>query len=272
MTFSIADIPDQTGRVVIVTGGTAGIGLESVIALARKGAHVIFTARNESRGQETLDKIKAALAPAPYNVEFAVADNTDLKSVEAFANSFLARNLPLHILLLNAGVAMKPYGVIEGVESTLFNNHAIRFLPLLELSGPSRVVVVASEVHKFTNKLDLDLPSEANYSSVAAYNVSKLANVMMAYGLLKRADRSKVFINSLHPGIVSSDLVKSGVKLPQLPRIIRPALEWFTGFFFRSFGYTPLKGALTHLYVASSPDIVKNEWQGQYFSPIAKLG
>ncbi|KAF0730045.1 hypothetical protein Ae201684P_014400 [Aphanomyces euteiches] len=161
-----------------------------------------------------------------------------------------------------AGVAMKPYGVIEGVESTLFNNHvahqllAIRFLPFAQIY----------------QQLDLDLPSEANYSSVAAYNVSKLANVMMAYGLLKRADRSKVFINSLHPGIVSSDLVKSGVKLPQLPRIIRPALEWFTGFFFRSFGYTPLKGALTHLYVASSPDIVKNEWQGQYFSPIAKLG
>ncbi|CAK4308521.1 unnamed protein product [Aphanomyces euteiches] len=150
-----------------------------------------------------------------------------------------------------AGVAMKPYGVIEGVESTLFNNHvahqllAIRFLPLLERPGSSRVVVVASEVHKFTN------------NSIWTY---------------PRADRSKVFINSLHPGIVSSDLVKSGVKLPQLPRIIRPALEWFTGFFFRSFGYTPLKGALTHLYVASSPDIVKNEWQGQYFSPIAKLG
>ncbi|KAG9404235.1 hypothetical protein AC1031_021951 [Aphanomyces cochlioides] len=95
---------------------------------------------------------------------------------------------------------------------------------------------------------------------------------MMAHGLLKRVDRSKVFINSLHPGIVASDLVKSGVKLPQLPWIVRPVLEWFMGFFFRSFGYTPLKGALTQLYVATSLDIVKNEWQGQYYSPIAKLG
>ncbi|CAK4073818.1 unnamed protein product [Aphanomyces euteiches] len=277
MAFSIANIPDQTGRVAIVTGGTAGLGYESVIALARKGAHVIFTARNASRGQEALDKVKAELAPAPFKVEFAVADNTDLKSVEEFAESFLARNLPLHILLLNAGVAMKPYGVIEGVESTLFNNQvahqylAIRFLPLLERSGPSRVVVVSSDAHAFAKKIDLELPTEAEYSSFASYSESKLANNLLAHGLLQMADSSKVYINIVHPGIVVTDIFKTGVHFPHFPWLVRPVVEWLFGAFCYLAGSTPLKGALTQLYVATSPDIEKNEWQGQYFTPIAKL-
>ncbi|CAK4652194.1 hypothetical protein LEN26_010047 [Aphanomyces euteiches] len=109
MTFSTNDIPDQSGRVAIVTGGTSGIGLQSVIALARKGCHVIFTARSTARGEETLGKIKSALSAATCQVEFAVANNEDLQSISDFAESFLSRNLPLHILLLNAGIAMAPY-------------------------------------------------------------------------------------------------------------------------------------------------------------------
>ncbi|CAK4626668.1 hypothetical protein LEN26_019236 [Aphanomyces euteiches] len=277
MTFSIEDIPDQTGRVAIVTGGTAGLGLESVIQLARKGAHVIFTARSTSRGQEALEKIKAALAPAPCKVEFAVAENADLASVDAFASDFLARNLPLHILLLNAGVSMRPYRVIEGVESTLFINQvahqllAIRFLPLLERSAPSRVVIVSSTAHESITTLDLELPSKSNYDSFTAYKTSKLANILLAHGLLQRTDRSKVFIDSVHPGNVASDIFKTGAHFPQFPWPIRPILERFFGFFFNLFGSSTQQGALTQLYVATSPEIIKNAWQGQYFTPVAKL-
>ncbi|CAK4071591.1 unnamed protein product [Aphanomyces euteiches] len=108
MTYSARDIPDQSGRVAIVTGGTAGIGYESVLALARKGCHVIFTARSTARGEETLAKIKSVLEPASFQVEYAVVNNEDLESISAFAASVLARNLPLHVLLLNAGVSMVP--------------------------------------------------------------------------------------------------------------------------------------------------------------------
>ncbi|KAG9404231.1 Retinol dehydrogenase 12 [Aphanomyces cochlioides] len=268
---------NQTGRVAIVTGGTAGLGLESVIQLSRKGAHFIFTARSTSRGQETLEKIKAALAPAPCKVEFAVAENADLTSVDAFASEFLARNLPLHILLLNAGVSMKPYRVIEGVESTLFIDQvahqllAIHILPLLERSAPSRVVILTSTCHAYGNPPDEELPSEANYDSGIAYCTSKLANVLLAHGLLKRTDPSKVFINSVHPGNVASDIFKTGIHFSQLPWLIRPVVESIFRFLFSTFASSTQQGALTQLYVATNPDIVENAWQGQYFTPVAKL-
>ncbi|CAK4093946.1 unnamed protein product [Aphanomyces euteiches] len=167
MTFSTAEMPDQTGHVAIVTGGTAGLGFESVLELARKGCHVIFTARNKARGEETIPRLKQMLPPAATSiVENAVADNADLASIEVFADAFLARNLPLHILLLNAGVAFAPYQEIHGVELTLFVNHvahhllATKLLPVLVRSAPSRVVIVSSGAHGTVKTLDLDLPGD----------------------------------------------------------------------------------------------------------------
>ncbi|KAH9113458.1 hypothetical protein AeMF1_012342 [Aphanomyces euteiches] len=277
MVFTSSDIPDQGGRVAIVTGGTAGIGYESVLALARKGAHVIFTARSTARGEETLEKIKAALAPASFQVEYAVANNEDLQSISAFAESFLARNLPLHILLLNAGVAMVPYRVIHGVESTLLINHvahqhlALLLLPALERSAPSRVVAITSDAHSFYNKLDLDLPSAETYNSMTMYSASKVANILMVHGLRKQIKSPKVYVNSVHPGMVSTKIFRTGVHAEFLPWFIRGLVETVFRFFHSTFGYSLEQGALTQLYVSTSPDVEKNEWQGQYFTPIAKL-
>ncbi|CAK5119076.1 unnamed protein product [Aphanomyces euteiches] len=257
MVFTSSDIPDQGGRVAIVTGGTAGIGYESVLALARKGALVIFTARSTARGEETLEKIKAAIS--------------------AFAESFLARNLPLHILLLNAGVAMVPYRVIHGVESTLLINHvahqhlALLLLPALERSAPSRVVAITSDAHSFYNKLDLDLPSAETYNSMAMYSASKVANILMVHGLRKQIKSPKVYVNSVHPGMVSTEIFRTGVHAEFLPWSIRGLVETVFRFFHSTFGYSLEQGALTQLYVSTSPDVEKNEWQGQYFTPIAKL-
>ncbi|CAK4072595.1 unnamed protein product [Aphanomyces euteiches] len=212
MTFSIADIPDQTEKVAIVTGGTAGLGLASVISLARKGCPVIFIARSTARGEETLKKVSAALSPATFNVECGVADNEDLDSIVAFANSFLARKLPLHILLLNAGLGTQPFRLIHGVESTLFVNHvahqllATRLLPVLETSAPSRLVIVSSVAHTFADTLNLNLTDPKAHHSLRAYGTSKLANIMMGHGLLKRINSANVFVNSVHPGEVSTEI------------------------------------------------------------------
>ncbi|CAK4072596.1 unnamed protein product [Aphanomyces euteiches] len=277
MAFSIADIPDQTGRVAIVTGGTAGLGLQSVIALARKGCHVIFTARNATRGQEALDKIQATIAPASCKVEYGIADNEDLASVAAFADAFLARNLPLHILLLNAGRGFGPYQAIHGVESMLFNNHvahqllAIRLLPVLKSSAPSRVVIVSSGLHALPTELDLDLPSEDKYNSMTAYGTSKVANILMGHGLLKQIGSAKVYVNSLHPGLVATPTPEKQFVLTQFPGFIGRFLGFLLKTYLRWFGVAPETGALTQLYLATSPEVEKNEWQGQYFTPLAKL-
>ncbi|KAG9404239.1 hypothetical protein AC1031_005777 [Aphanomyces cochlioides] len=239
MTFSIADMPDQTGKVAIVTGGTAGLGLQSVIALARKDCHVIFTARSTSRGQEALKKIKTALSPALFKVEFGVADNEDLDSIVAFANSFLSRNLPLHILLLNAGVGTQPFRVIHGAESTLFINHQ---------SAPSRVVIVSSIAHTFYDSL-CDVESGQYLDGSWSPATNQFTQCVCQLGAITR----------------------SGVHLTHLP--------WYSRFFVEAqilyrlhwAGLKPEIGALTQLYVATSPHVEKNRWQGQYFTPIAKL-
>ncbi|CAK4072594.1 unnamed protein product [Aphanomyces euteiches] len=265
MTFSTAEMPDQTGHVAIVTGGTAGLGFESVLELARKGCHVIFTARNKARGEETIPRLKQMLPPAATSiVENAVADNADLASIEVFADAFLARNLPLHILLLNAGVAFAPYQEIHGVELTLFVNHvahhllATKLLPVLVRSAPSRVVIVSSGAH-------------GTYSSLAAYSVSKLANIMMGHGLIQQIGSSKVYVNAIHPGIVATEGTKGNIALPQVPWILRPLAAAVFKLICALFGAKTENGVLTQLYVATSPDIEKNEWQGQYFTPVGKL-
>ncbi|KAH9152673.1 hypothetical protein LEN26_003680 [Aphanomyces euteiches] len=274
MPFSTADIPDQTGRVAIVTGGTAGLGLQSVIELARKGCHVIFTARNPTRGQEALEKIQAALAPTSFKDEFAIADNADLPSIVRFADAFLARNLPLHILLLNAGVGFTSYRAIHGVESTLFINHVAHQLlatclwRVLEQSAPSRVVVLTSELHTKARTLDLNLPGKDKYDSTQSYSNSKLALILMAHGLVEHFGSAKVYVNSVHPGIVATDITNRPMEFAHLLQVFASTLVKLLAMVY---GATPQDGALTQLYVATSPDIVQHECHGEYFVPIAKL-
>ncbi|KAF0735766.1 hypothetical protein Ae201684P_021649 [Aphanomyces euteiches] len=234
-----------------VTGGTAGLGLQSVIELARKGCHVIFTARNPTRGQEALEKIQAALAPTSFKVEFAIADNADLPSIVRFADAFLARNLPLHILLLNAGVGFTPYRAIHGVESTLFINHVAHQLlatcqwRVLEQSAPSR-----------------------GNDSTQSYSNSKLALILMAHGLVEHFGSAKVYVNSVHPGIVATDITNRPMEFAHLLQVFASTLVKLLAMVY---GATPQDGALMQLYVATSPDIVQHEWHGEYFVPIAKL-
>ncbi|CAK4075294.1 unnamed protein product [Aphanomyces euteiches] len=172
---------------------------------------------------------------------------------------------------------MVPYRVIHGVESTLLINHvahqhlALLLLPALERSAPSRVVAITSDAHSFYNKLDLDLPSAETYNSMAMYSASKVANILMVHGLRKQIKSPKVYVNSVHPGMVSTEIFRTGVHAEFLPWSIRGLVETVFRFFHSTFGYSLEQGALTQLYVSTSPDVEKNEWQGQYFTPIAKL-
>ncbi|KAL2912350.1 hypothetical protein HK105_208124, partial [Polyrhizophydium stewartii] len=116
-TFSTADIPDLAGKVVIVTGGSSGLGFESAVALAAKGAHVIVSCRNEDKGNAAVADIKAKAGVPAATVEFGVMEQSDLASVRRFADWFLAKGLRLDVLMLNAGVGGVPFKLIDGIET-----------------------------------------------------------------------------------------------------------------------------------------------------------
>ncbi|KAG9404234.1 hypothetical protein AC1031_005773 [Aphanomyces cochlioides] len=253
---------DQTGCVAIVTEGTAGLGFESVLELARKGCHVIFTARNQICGEETISRLKEMLLPsASSNAEYAIADNADLASIEVFASEFLARNLPLNILFLNAGIGFALYREIHGIDSTLFVNHvahhllATKLLPVLVRSAPSRVVIVSSGAH-------------ASAKTLLSNCLEKPTNIMMGHGLIQHIGSSKVYLNSIHPGIVATEGTQGTIALPQVPWILRLLAAAGFKLICALLGAKTENGVLTQLYVATSQ---KNEWQGQYFSPVGEL-
>ncbi|CAK8999669.1 unnamed protein product [Durusdinium trenchii] len=148
--WDVKDMPDLSGKVAIITGPTVGgIGFESAAEMAKKGAQVILAGRSEAKGNEAL---KLLLQRIPHaKAEFMKLDLGSLQSVKDFADQFGARNLPLHILLNNAGVMANPFTLtVDGLESQFGTNHIGHFLltklllPHLEASAPSRIVTVSS--------------------------------------------------------------------------------------------------------------------------------
>ena len=258
---------------MIITGGTAGLGLTSAIELANKGAHVIITARNAAKGDQALKVIRKSLELRnrqlpEAKVEYGIAENEDLHSIKSFAEWFLAKQLPLHVLMLNAGLAFVPFRLIEGVESTLFINHvahhllAALLLPTLEASAPSRVVVVSSDVHSVASALALEPPTIPAYNSIRAYGNSKLANILFARALQRRAG-DRVHVNAVHPGAVATAIfTKHAPAPPWLKAVTDAAMPWLA--------QPPSRGALTQLSAAASPEVEERGLRGRYLVPVAR--
>ncbi|CAK4072353.1 unnamed protein product [Aphanomyces euteiches] len=204
-------------------------------------------------------------------VAIVTGSNTGIGFVTAPMSSSPARNLPLHILINNAGVMAPPFELsADGIESQFATNHVahhaltVALLPILEVSAPSRVVVVSSEAHKFAagqTGLDLDnLNDESKYFSWKWYGQSKIANIFFARELsrqLRERGVNNVYVNVLHPGVINTELVRHMFWL----------LKWISSWF----SINADDGAKTQLYVATSEDIVKNDWHGKYFVPIGQL-
>jgi NAD(P)-dependent dehydrogenase (short-subunit alcohol dehydrogenase family) len=270
--FNIDKIPDLTGKVAIITGGTAGLGLASAIELAYKGAHVIITARTSERGEEAMKLIRQALESrkkSDAKVEFGIAENENLRSVTSFVDWFLKKSLPLHILMLNAGVAFVPFRLIEGVESTLFINQVPHhlmtklLLPKLRESAPARVVIVSSDAHKIVSSISLDAPSAESYSGMKSYGNSKLANILFARALQRRLkDDERIYVNAIHPGAVATNIVEKTYAPDWLKSAVNFVLPWLAK--------SPEYGALTQLYAATSPEVEERGYRGQYFVPTAQ--
>jgi NAD(P)-dependent dehydrogenase (short-subunit alcohol dehydrogenase family) len=215
--WTFNDIPDQTGRTIIVTGANTGIGRETARMLALKGADVVLACRNPEKGRAALAQI---LAEKPAGrAELETLDLSDLDSVAAFAAAFVRTHERLDLLINNAGVMVPPLGrTAQGFELQFGTNHlghfalAGRLLPLVLRTPGARVVVVSSSAQNF-GRIDFDdLNWERRpYRAWAAYSQSKLANMLFALELQRRLTTagSDVRATAAHPGSTATDLQRT---------------------------------------------------------------
>ncbi|MDE0406534.1 MAG: SDR family oxidoreductase [Alphaproteobacteria bacterium] len=197
------------GKTVLVTGGTAGIGLVTARALAGKGAAVTIVGRNPQRGEQAARAIRAEVPGA--EVRFERADLSLLDENRRLARIVAESADRLDVLVNNAGAIFSRRQVTaDGLEATFALNHMSYFLLTnlllnrLRAAEAGRIVVVASIAHRRA-ELDFDdLQCERRYSVRTAYSRSKLANIMFAYALARRLEGSPITVNALHPGLVAS--------------------------------------------------------------------
>ena len=204
------------GKTAIVTGANTGIGKETAIDLAKRGARVIVACRDVKKGSDAVRDIKAA--SKSEEVILKKLDLASLASVRQFSEEILQEESHIDLLINNAGVMLCPYHLTEdGFEMQFGTNHLGHFLltnlllDRIKESAPSRVVTVSSGAH-FYGSLDFDdMMWARNYKSVGAYTRSKLANVMFSRELAKRLEGTGVSTYSLNPGIINTELTRHTV-------------------------------------------------------------
>ena len=214
------DIPNQQGKLVVVTGGNSGIGYEAALALAGKNAQVILAVRSANKGEEAASAIRQKYPQAQVTV--MPLDLSDLKNVRAFAQAFLAKYDRLDILINNAGVmALPARKTADGFEMQFGTNHLGHFaltgllLPILKATSNARVVTVSSGVHVSGDIHFDDLQWEKKYDRWGAYAQSKLANLLFAYELQRRLNAAGIKLISVgcHPGYAATNLQAAGPQM-----------------------------------------------------------
>ncbi|KAI8883970.1 NAD(P)-binding protein [Backusella circina FSU 941] len=268
--FSFEQIPDLSGKIAIVTGSNTGIGRVCALEMARKNCTIILACRNSEKTLAVAKEIQEETGNK--NIEFIQLDLMSLKSVKAFTDEFKSRYSNLHILINNAGVMMCPFGLSEdGIETQFATNHVAHFylttllLPELERSAPSRVVNVSSEGHRIPfGKLDLENISDPKkYNRTSQYGKSKTCNILFTRELSKRLEAKgvEVYVNANHPGVVRSELTRHLISTSSI----------FTKVYNTVFTITTEDGAVTQLYLATSPEVEEKKHKGKYFIPYATL-
>ncbi|WP_280519160.1 oxidoreductase [Shinella curvata] len=258
--WTLARMPDQTGRFVFVTGANSGLGFLTARELARKGAAVLMTARDEGRGQRALARLKAELPDAA--VELRRLDLADLDHVAAFADALKNEGRPIDLLINNAGVMMPPRGLTRQGHETQFGvNHlahfalTLRVLPLLSMHAGARIVTVSSELHRRGRMHFEDITGEKSYGRLAFYAQSKLANALFALELDRRLKAANLPVISVlaHPGYSDTNLqtnATSGV------------LRLFMRIGNRFLAQDAEQGVLNQLYAATAKELRGGEFIG----------
>jgi NAD(P)-dependent dehydrogenase (short-subunit alcohol dehydrogenase family) len=263
--WTTGDIPDQSGKLAIVTGATGGLGLETALALAGAGAEVILAGRNPAKGRVAEAMIRSRHARA--DVRFEAIDLASLASITAFADRMLALGRPIDILINNAGVMALPKRetTADGFERQFGTNYLSHFaltahlLPQL-IAAKARVVQLSSIAHiKGRIRLD-DLNATQGYRPWAAYQQSKLAMLMFALELDRRSAANGWGLTSVaaHPGIANTDLMANG------PGVGPAGIAGLVaGLVLKVAGHSAAAGALPQAMAATMPGVAG----GQYFGP-----
>lgn len=262
--WTTRDIPDQTGKLAVVTGATGGLGLEAALGLAIGGADVILAARNADKGREAVARIQSRVPGA--RVRFEPVDLASLASVQAFAERMVWEGRPIDVLVNNAGVMDLPTRrtTADGHEMQFGVNYlshfalTARLLPLLR-AGTARVVQLSSVAHRGGRIAIDDLNAERGYRSWAVYQQSKLAMLMFAIELQRRSDANGWGLTSVaaHPGVARTDLVANGAGTE------RPLRTMITRALIGALGHSAAAGALPVLMAATIPDATP----GGYYGP-----
>jgi NAD(P)-dependent dehydrogenase (short-subunit alcohol dehydrogenase family) len=261
MASSQGEIPSQLGRTAVVTGATGGLGYETALALAKAGAEVILTGRDDRKGQSAIEKIGREVIGA--KITYERLDLASLQSIADFAQRMQSLT-SLDILINNAGVMALPrrQTTADGFEMQFGTNHlghfalTARLMPLLRRASAPRVVSLSSLAHR-TALIDFgDLQGERVYSPWKAYGQSKLACLMFALELQRRSDAAGWNLISIaaHPGFARTNLFAGGPG-----GLVSLATDFAAPFF----GHSAADGARPILFAATSP----NAKPGAYYGP-----
>ena len=235
----------RTGRVALITGANTGIGLATARELAARGVHVFIACRSLEKGQAAVDDI--CHTTGNEKVEKLALDLGDFDSVRACAKEFMARDLPLHLLINNAGLAGAKGMTTSGFELAFGTNHMGHFLltqlllDRIKASAPARIVTVSSRAHTRVSGIDWSRLQQRTKSmtGIPEYGVSKLANLLFSAELARRLAGTGVTTYSLHPGVVASEVWRA------LPR----PLQWLA----KRRMISVEEGAATTLFCATAP-------------------
>ena len=231
--WTVKNIPDLTGKVIIVTGGNSGLGFESVKAFAEKGAEVILASRSVEKGEEA----KKAMGEVKGNILVLHIDLMDFSSIKSFTEKFQQKYNRLDVLLNNAGIMTTPYFLTkDGLEAQMGTNHFGHFaltgqlFELIKNTPNSRVVNVSSMAHK-QGKMDFEnllFENGLGYSPIKSYGRSKLSNLLFTYELQRKFERAG--INSIavaaHPGVSNTNLFQY-LEDKMIFKILRPLMSPF---------------------------------------------
>jgi NAD(P)-dependent dehydrogenase (short-subunit alcohol dehydrogenase family) len=262
--WSAGDIPDQTGRVAVITGGAAGIGLETARALALRGANVVLACRDQGRGDRAARHLGARTSGGGQP-DVVVLDLASLRSVRAAADEIRSRFSRIDLLINNAGVMAIPFQLSDdGIELTFATNHLGHFaltgllLDRLTATRGSRVVTVSSNAHRRGVPDFDDLTSGRGYRPGAAYDRSKLANLLFTFELQRRLEASAAATIAVaaHPGNARTGLWRTSSWLERA--LLAPRLRLATGWLAQS----AEQGALPTLRAAVDPAVHGGEYYG----------
>jgi NAD(P)-dependent dehydrogenase (short-subunit alcohol dehydrogenase family) len=259
--WTAADVPDQSGRVAIVTGSNTGIGYAAAAVLADKGAHVVLAVRNIDKGNDAKSRITSESPNAVVTVQ--ELDLTSLDNIRKAADELRAAHQRIDLLINNAGVMYTDKdSTKDGFELQFGTNHLGHFAltgqlldSMLPVEG-SRVVTVSSVGHRIRAKIHFDdLNLDRNYDRVVSYGQSKLANLLFTYELARRlkAKGTPTIATAAHPGAADTDLLRN------MPGGIRQVSQFFWSNFIAQ---NAAMGAEPTLRAATDPGAQNAEYYG----------